>query len=464
MKILISLFTALLLTSCTGVQFNRSQVLDRETSLQNLQKKMDNARKHDVDILAPLIFQKAQAQLDEAIKEAQRVKDPTRSRALAEQGFIDLKKAEQIADNARASLTEALENRRQAKEAQAHLLYQSEFEVLDRKFKQTSKEMEEGHQQAGVQENARLASAYATLELKSLKADISENASKAYDEAVKLNALRFAPITMKKAKSELTIARKILDLQKGDYEKAQAHAEQALNLANRARYIAEIITGFQKEKLTQEQWVLWYQDQLEQAHQDLDQPLSFSLHNRDVISAFREHVQSQVKGAHKLVDRQAKELSRQKDDLEKLRKDASKPEPSDIFAELSALFAKDEAEVLKRDKDIIIRSYGFQFDIGKSELLQSNYALLNKMVAAVKKFPKATFVVEGHTDSTGSDDLNMRLSQDRATNIRAFLIKVADIDGNRVSSVGYGKEKPVASNATLAGRAENRRIEIVIKQ
>ncbi|HXW59909.1 MAG TPA: OmpA family protein, partial [Myxococcota bacterium] len=129
----------------------------------------------------------------------------------------------------------------------------------------------------------------------------------------------------------------------------------------------------------------------------------------------------------------------------------------------SKLFNKKEAEVVKRGNDIIIRAYGFYFPSGKADLQPRNFSLLNKIVTAILKFPKSDIEVEGHTDSLGSKSLNMHLSEQRAKNIADFLVKLAGINASRVSSVGVGGERPIASNKTEEGRALNRRIEIIIK-
>lgn len=462
MKILITLFAAVLISSCSGVRLNRSEVLKRETSIAYLEKNIDKARLYDVDVLAPVHFEKAEVLLDKAVKEAQRVKDPKGSNAHALEGLSEIRIAEQVAEEVRSSMAEAIEKRKKAKAVQAHLLFQSEFEALDRKFKSTSRSVEEGNRQAGIRENSTLASAYAALEVRSLKADLSENASKAYEAALAIKAHRMAPETMQKAKSELSIAQKIIDLEK-DYDKAKTHAEQALYLASRARYITELIIGFKKEKMTQEQMLLWYQDQLEQVHQGLDSPLSFAQPNREVIASLNESIRSQLTGAHVLVDQQAQQLSQQRDYLKRLAQEINKPADVDIYDEIRKSFDEHEATVVKENQDIIIRLYGFQFDLGKSNILPRHYNLINKITTVVQKVPDSTIIVEGHTDATGSAARNMQLSHERAENFRAYLIKVAHLDETRVQSAGYGSKKPWLSNTNAKNRAKNRRLEIVIK-
>ena len=68
----------------------------------------------------------------------------------------------------------------------------------------------------------------------------------------------------------------------------------------------------------------------------------------------------------------------------------------------------------------------------------------------------------GHTDSTGNDDTNQRLSDERAQKVGAFLVEVGQLDPDYVTTKGFGESRPVASNETEPGRARNRRIEILI--
>ncbi len=452
MRILSIAILALVFSSCSSVNYNRAEVLTRGNNIGALQQRVDAAINADVDILAPEAFQKAKNQLDKAIREAQKDKDKDAGNQTAEEGLVLIEKAENQAKKAHNSLAEALEKRKRARAAEAHLLFKSEYAALEKDLKQAGKGLEEGKNIQGLKENAALAASFADLELRALKVNISEKAENAYEAALKSKADRLAPITLKNAKSELDVARKIIDIEKENYEKAQFHAERARYLATRAKYIAEILTGFNKEKLTQEQIVLWYQDQLQQLHTSLPGTIAFDLPNRDVVAAFESNIRAHTT-----------KLSQQASDLERLKKEANKPEKIDAFSHLGSLFDKKEAEILKRDNDVIIRSYGFQFPVGKAELLPSNFTLLNKIVSAIQKYPTAKIEVEGHTDSSGSNATNLRLSQERAKNIADFLVKVSGIDADRVSHVGRGEEKPIASNNTPKGREKNRRIEVIIK-
>ena len=81
------------------------------------------------------------------------------------------------------------------------------------------------------------------------------------------------------------------------------------------------------------------------------------------------------------------------------------------------------------------------------------------IIQILKEYPTAKFTVEGHTDSVGSAKLNQNLSESRALSVKEFLVDKG-IEEFRLSALGYGEDKPIASNKTRAGRADNRRVEI----
>lgn len=77
----------------------------------------------------------------------------------------------------------------------------------------------------------------------------------------------------------------------------------------------------------------------------------------------------------------------------------------------------------------------------------------------LKEFPKAKGEISGHTDSVGSQKYNLKLSERRAASVKKYLTDKFGIDGQRISTKGYGKLKPIADNKTKEGKAKNRRIE-----
>lgn len=103
------------------------------------------------------------------------------------------------------------------------------------------------------------------------------------------------------------------------------------------------------------------------------------------------------------------------------------------------------------------------FDLGKSTIRQESYAVLQNIADIMKEYPNSSFVIEGHTDSTGSESTNQKLSDARAASVRDYLTTIG-MSGARLSSIGYGESRPIATNATKAGRQQNRRVEISLKK
>lgn len=102
------------------------------------------------------------------------------------------------------------------------------------------------------------------------------------------------------------------------------------------------------------------------------------------------------------------------------------------------------------------------FDTGKATLKPGAQSTLDRLAAFMRQSPDSSVVIEGHTDSVGSEEYNLDLSQQRAEAVRSALVS-RNVDANRVAAVGKGKSEPVAGNNTAAGRQQNRRVEIVIQ-
>jgi outer membrane protein OmpA-like peptidoglycan-associated protein len=107
----------------------------------------------------------------------------------------------------------------------------------------------------------------------------------------------------------------------------------------------------------------------------------------------------------------------------------------------------------------VLRDLGFRAD--SAEIEPGSAAVLDDVAGVLASHPTARIRVEGHTDDTGSIDLNRKLSQERAEATRTYLMSKG-ITGDRIESAGFGPDSPVASNSTMAGRTDNRRTEIVV--
>jgi len=99
-----------------------------------------------------------------------------------------------------------------------------------------------------------------------------------------------------------------------------------------------------------------------------------------------------------------------------------------------------------------------QFDFDKSLIKPEYYKDIEKVAEFLKEYPEATGVLEGHTCSIGTEEYNQKLSERRANAVKAYLVDKLGVDSSRLTTVGYGETRPVASNDTEEGRKKNRRV------
>ncbi|MFT6775923.1 MAG: outer membrane protein OmpA-like peptidoglycan-associated protein [Paracoccaceae bacterium] len=113
------------------------------------------------------------------------------------------------------------------------------------------------------------------------------------------------------------------------------------------------------------------------------------------------------------------------------------------------------------DSLLVTLPEGVTFDTGSSEIKPRFSRSLTQVAQTLNAYPESYIDVVGHTDSTGADDFNQRLSEARAEAVRRALVQ-RSVSPARVVAYGMGEKAPVADNATAQGRAQNRRVEILI--
>ena len=119
-------------------------------------------------------------------------------------------------------------------------------------------------------------------------------------------------------------------------------------------------------------------------------------------------------------------------------------------------------EVKKEVKELFKKALqGIQFETGKADIKPFSYPLLNQIANILILNPTYLIEVQGHTDTVGGADYNINLSNERAASVRAYLVSKG-VSETKITSRGYGFNKPVASNNTKAGKAMNRRVEFVV--
>jgi len=130
---------------------------------------------------------------------------------------------------------------------------------------------------------------------------------------------------------------------------------------------------------------------------------------------------------------------------------------------MAAIVADTQKDSIGRSLDNAGRAiiYGIYFDYDASALRPDSTETLNQILTAIKKRPGIKLVIEGHTDSQGSDDYNLSLSEQRARSVVKWIVEHG-IDSRQLTAKGLGESQPVADNSKPDGRALNRRVEIAV--
>lgn len=261
------------------------------------------------------------------------------------------------------------------------------------------------------------------------------DARRAYDEARASNAATYSPDKLLSAKQAL--------------EKAEdAHADDAGSfkerslayVAQRKAQYASIYGTYEKDRRDQVQ--------AEQAYRN----------KQDVL---RKNAEQQATDAQRT-------LAATWDNLNSARREiaAQQNQIQKGQAELAAAMASLNkiAQVKEEQRGTVITLDGqVLFVTGKAELLPIARDRLNQVAKSLKELDDDKLVsIEGFTDSRGADDMNLKLSQDRANSVKDYLLSQG-VKAEKVRALGRGEANPVASNDTPEGRANNRRVEIVIQ-
>lgn len=131
-------------------------------------------------------------------------------------------------------------------------------------------------------------------------------------------------------------------------------------------------------------------------------------------------------------------------------------------ADLRRQMAGTGVEVDRRGDTLFLQApEQITFATDRADITPRFSVVLDQLAASLRQYPGTVIQIEGHTDTTGNADYNQRLSENRANSVRSYLIQ-RGVAPDRMVAVGYGQTRPLADNRTVAGRAMNRRVEIII--
>jgi len=380
--------------------------------------------------------------------------------------------------SAQSNTAEMAEQARQAAiEANAALMASALLADGEEALSKAHRLLEQGADEKAGEKMAAAQRLFREAELVAIQNNLLDEARVALAEARKARAKKYAPRTLERAAQLAQDALAALNQDRYNTEhaakladNAAATARLATNIASRARQkpgAEDLLLSHAADiwKLQEAAQLPQLADQktdaatgelageitrLRQSEQqlaaDLEESREFAAALEDEIRILDQRLGGASKERRELVMR----LERQARTREQL-------------AQAKALFSAGEAEVFQQSDLIITRLTGLSFASGSANIEAGSDPLFDKIRSLLAIYPGAEITVEGHTDSKGSDRLNLRLSQNRAQSVMQRLIRENALAPEKISAVGYGESRPIANNETATGRAQNRRIDLLIK-
>jgi len=442
---------------------------------------LETARTANAELLAPDTFSRALEQYRNAESDLARGRNIDRIRSTVANALAGFTQATEAAEIAKITLASLIKTRADAANANADSFAAQLWNEAEDTFTGSMRRLESGDIRSARVRAGDAESLYRDAELTAIKAQYLSQTRALLAQAEQARVPRFAPLTYARAQELLSQAERELNENRYDTDLPRSLAQQANYEARHAIYLAEQIRNLRDDDRGEEDIILAYEDPLIRiaAAADkvarLDQGVdSTVIELVEFIEELRERSQqseldledsrmriAELEDEIRDLDEQLGGVSQERVALvQRLEAEARIRQQ---FASIEGLFDREEARISREGNTIVLRLVGLTFASGSANVEPQYRNLIAKVNQAASVFPRSQIVIEGHTDSYGSDETNLRLSQQRAESVSAFLSSEFGVQAFRISSVGYGETQPIANNETEQGRTRNRRIDVRIE-
>ncbi len=453
----------------------------RKTFFRDADAAKAAAESVNASLLAPRAWERGMDEYKAAESALERGRNIEYVRDNASDAVRYFREAEEKARLAQTKFAQVLKSRQDAANAEAPKRSPELWQDAQRKFGDAIRYLERGDLKGASRREIEATGLYRDAELVAIKDQYLAETRRLLANADRARVGRYAPITLGKAKQLLADAERELNENRYDTDLPRSLARQANYEAKHALYLSEIVRKVRDKDLTAEQLVLQWEEPLRDIAGVADIQPDMETGPTKLAAELVTYFDNLTNEKQALEQEKEEYLVRIADMEEELsaldeRLGGATAERAALIQRLEAqarvkeqfervekMFTSDEARVFRQGDTIILRLVGLSFDSGASQIRPQNFDLLAKVEKAIDVFPRSELIIEGHTDSHGGDDLNQKLSQERAESVRQYMINAMRIPTYRLIATGYGETRPVASNETQAGRARNRRIDIVIK-
>lgn len=410
---------------------------------QELQGRFDAAKTQQVDVLAAKDFKKAERTFNDGQEYLK--KDDKQPKALKEFGMAEayLNKAVAEAEQIRVHVQGPLKARELALSARAYETEGKKLAKIDSDFYDLNEELIEGDK-VDAEELVKIEKQYFDLQGLSINQSSLVEAHGLLRQAKQNDADSYAPRTFSLAEARVKSAENAISAQRMNPEVISQQSAEATAAARKAVEVTALAKGVKGLGANREQVALqmWERDQQLKA---TTASLSTSQAEAEALKNSNATLSSEV-GALGARTRQ-------------LQTDA---DWNAAIADAQKQFTKDEAEVYRQGDQLLIRLKNIQFSSNKAEVPSRAMPTLKKVSDIIANLEAEKVVVEGHTDSVGSAEINKSLSEKRADSVKSFLASAGSVQDGEIETIGYGFDKPLTSNKTKEGRATNRRVDILV--
>lgn len=398
--------------------------------IQKTSQMLADARQEQIHVLSPEMFKKSEDSLKEAIsrKDNKRTDSEVLERVAESRAWLmDAKSTATIAETKMKDITDAREG---ALRADAPRYFKAEWDKANDSLTRITHSIEKGNLKPSDRKGTELVATFKDLETRSISKKHLGVAQDNLDKAVRAKAEKNAPKTYQRAVAKFDAAQKFIAKNPKSLSEIQAISRDATRESERLLDIMEKVAAGNSEEL-----ILQTMKQ--------EQQISH-------LRSEQSHIESALVAAKKKTQTVQSELAK-KEALEKhLQYLRTKLEP-------------DEAEVFAQNGKIVIRLKGVQFASASTRLNPNSQALLSRVDAAISGISASKITVEGHTDNIGRADSNLVLSEARAKSVENYLSDRGTLERISMEAIGRGAESPISDNSTPSGRAQNRRIDLVIE-
>lgn len=431
-------------------------------------------------LLAPGSYGQGVTALERAQREYRGGGEESEASQLADTARQRFEAASVAAREAQLTLAAALEQRETARRAEAVRLAGPAWIRAEDLLRSAAQRLEKTDVDGALKRAGQAAQEYDRAGLLAIKSAVLATARSRVLGLDAAGTARLVPRTTASARNLLQQAEAALDADRSATAAAADLAARAAAEADHALALARLLSAARKDDATDEDLVLEWEATLAAATRAIGAEPDFTAGPRAAATALASRagelqaLSTQQAADLAQRDRQIVALEEEIRDLDdRLAGAASetrslagqleaREQARERLTQLEQLLPRDQALVLRQGEDIIVRVYGLAFSSGSARLPGAARKLLDELARAAQIYTGARLAVEGHTDSTGDSAANQRLSQARAQAVRDYLVQERQLPAGRVTALGYGDSRPIASNSTEDGRRQNRRIDLVI--